>query len=131
MLKSPPTLSSLLEGFYRSFSGMPWNEWNLQRSVPAATHPVHEFFESWKGWRSWKKKFYRNYSSSNNNNKLTIIPMMMWRSIYSKNKTFPYKCKGFYTYSKRQIDHSTRQYVAGHLVFRDRIATFWIKIRQF
>ena len=116
----------LLQGFYRSFSGMPLNEWHLQRSVLATTHPVHHLFEL-EGVDKLEKEIIlglqqQQQQQQTDNNDVEKQQL--------KEQDFSIQMQGF-LHLLEKTDRSLHKAVAGHLTFRDRVTTFWIKIRQY
>ena len=105
---------------------MPLNEWHLQRSVLAATHPVHEFFEL-EGVDELEKEILLKLEQQQTNNNTNHDDVEKQQI---NEQDFSIQMQGF-LHLLEKTDRSLHKAVAGHLVFRDRIATFWIKIRQF
>jgi len=114
----------LIQGFYRSFSGMPLNEWHLQRSVLATTHPVHHLFEL-EGVDKLEKEIILGLQQQQQQTDSTDVEKQQL-----KEQDFSIQMQGF-LHLLEKTDRSLHKAVAGHLTFRDRVTTFWIKIRQY
>jgi len=112
------------DGFYRSFSGMPLNEWHLQRSVLATTHPVHHLFEL-EGVDKLEKEIILGLQQQQQQTDSTDVEKQQL-----KEQDFSIQMQGF-LHLLEKTDRSLHKAVAGHLTFRDRVTTFWIKIRQY
>mmetsp|Transcript_18476 Transcript_18476/g.30223 ORF Transcript_18476/g.30223 Transcript_18476/m.30223 type:complete len:834 (+) Transcript_18476:57-2558(+) len=106
------------DGFYRSFSGMPLNEWHLQRSVLATTHPVHDLFRL-EGVDKLEKEIILGLQQQANDEENQL-----------KEQDFSIQMQGF-LHLLEKTDRSLNKAKAGHMIFRDRVTTFWIKIRQY
>jgi hypothetical protein len=119
------------QGFYRSFSGMPLNEWHLQRSVLATTHPVHDLFEL-EGVNELEKEIVlglQQQQQQQQQQRSNIDDVEKQQQQLSEQE-FSIQMRGF-VHLLEKTDRSLHRAVSGHLVFRDRIITFWIKIRQY
>ena len=98
---------------------MPLNEWHLQRSVLATTHPVHDLFRL-EGVDKLEKEIILGLQQQANNDEENQL----------KEQDFSIQMQGF-LHLLEKTDRSLNKAKAGHMIFRDRVTTFWIKIRQY
>ena len=102
---------------------MPLNEWHLQRSVLATNHPVHDLFRL-EGVDTLEKDIIMGLKQQQQQDQTND------EENQPKEQTFSIQMQGF-VHLLEKTDRSLHNAVAGQMVFRDRVTTFWIKIRQY
>lgn len=119
------------DAFCRTFDGMVLDEWHLQRSVLEQDHPVHQMFNL-EGVDELETRVVIGIQTQYESRESKGLQQQEegGGDGITKIQVFTTQVKSF-LFLFEKTDQSLAKAVSGHVVFRDRLLAFGVKMRQY